>query len=97
MLPFFEESDEFTSTWTFGILALIVVYFAWRSTYVREDRPNSQGAVLVIEDNLRRRIQQPVNIHICEGDPNGVKGCKILRFLFSLQYAAHHNSPTFRT
>ncbi|KAL1374239.1 hypothetical protein pipiens_018202 [Culex pipiens pipiens] len=64
MLPFFEESDEFTSTWTFGILALIVVYFAWRSTYVREDRPNSQGAVLVIEDNLRRRIQQPVNIHI---------------------------------
>lgn len=66
MLPFFEESDEFTSTWTFGILALIVVYFAWRSTYVREDRPNSQGAVLVIENNLRRlnRIQQPVNIHI---------------------------------
>lgn len=66
MLPFFEESDEFTSTWTFGILALIVVYFAWRSTYVREDRPNSQGAVLVIEDNLRRlnRIPQPVNIHI---------------------------------
>lgn len=66
MLPFFEESDEFTSTWTFGILALIVVYFAWRSTYVREDRPNSQGAVLVIENNLRRlnRIPQPVNIHI---------------------------------
>lgn len=66
MLPFFEESDEFTSTWTFGILALIVVYFAWRSTYVREDRPTSQGAVLVIEDNLRRlnRIPQPVNMHI---------------------------------
>lgn len=67
MLPFFEESDEFISTWTFGILALIVLYFAWRSTYVREDRPNSQGAVLVIENNLRRlnhTIQQPVNISI---------------------------------
>lgn len=67
MLPFFEESDEFINTWTFGILALIVVYFAWRSTYVREDRPNSQGAVLVIENNLRRlnrTIQQPVNISI---------------------------------
>lgn len=82
MLPFFEESDEFTSTWTFGILALIVVYFAWRSTYVREDRPNSQGAVLVIEDNLRRRIQQPVNIHICEDDPKVVRCCEILRFFF---------------
>lgn len=67
MLPFFEESDEFVSQWTFGILALIVVYFAWRSTYVREDRPNSQAAVLVIENNLRRlnRIaQQPVTINI---------------------------------
>lgn len=67
MLPFFEESDEFVSHWTFGILALIVVYFAWRSTYVREDRPNSQAAVLVIENNLRRlnRIaQQPVTINI---------------------------------
>lgn len=67
MLPFFEDSNEFISHWTFGILALIVVYFAWRSTYVREDRPNSQAAVLVIENNLRRlnRIaQQPVTINI---------------------------------
>ncbi|XP_065095772.1 transmembrane and ubiquitin-like domain-containing protein 2 [Ochlerotatus camptorhynchus] len=67
MLPFFEESEEFLNSWTFGFLALIVVYFAWRSTYVREDRPNSQAAVLVIENNLRRlnRItQQPVTINI---------------------------------
>lgn len=67
MLPFFEETNEFVNNWTFGILALIVVYFAWRSTYVREDRPNSQAAVLVIENNLRRlnRIaQQPVTINI---------------------------------
>lgn len=67
MLPFFEETDEFVNNWTFGILALIVVYFAWRSTYVREDRPNSHAAVLVIENNLRRlnRIaQQPVTINI---------------------------------
>ncbi|XP_055637143.1 transmembrane and ubiquitin-like domain-containing protein 2 [Toxorhynchites rutilus septentrionalis] len=66
MLPFFEESDEFLSNWTFGVLALIVVYFAWRSTYVREDR-DSQAAVIVIENNLRRlnRItQQPVTISI---------------------------------
>lgn len=67
MLPFFEESEEFLNSWTFGFLALIVVYFAWRSTYVREDRPNSQAAVLVIDNNLRRlnRItQQPVTINI---------------------------------
>ncbi|XP_058813601.1 transmembrane and ubiquitin-like domain-containing protein 2 isoform X2 [Topomyia yanbarensis] len=69
MLPFFEDSDEFINQWTLGFLALIVVYFAWRSTYVREDRtsPNSQAAVLIIENNLRRlnRItQQPVTINI---------------------------------
>lgn len=67
MLPFFDESEEFLNSWTFGFLALIVVYFAWRSTYVREDRPSSQAAVLVIENNLRRlnRItQQPVTINI---------------------------------
>ncbi|XP_058467445.1 transmembrane and ubiquitin-like domain-containing protein 1 [Malaya genurostris] len=69
MLPFFESSDEVINQWTLGILALIIVYFAWRSTYVREDRtsPNSQAAVLIIENNLRRlnRItQQPVTINI---------------------------------
>lgn len=67
LLPFFEEADEYANQLTCGILALIVVYFAWRSTYVREDRPNSQAAVLVIENNLRRinRIaQQPVTINI---------------------------------
>lgn len=67
MLPIYDESEEFLHSWTFGFLALIVVYFAWRSTYVREDRPTSQAAVLVIENNLRRlnRItQQPVTINI---------------------------------
>lgn len=67
MLPFFDESEEFINSWTFGFLALIVVYFAWRSTYVREDRPTSQTAVLVIDNNLRRlnRIaQEPVTINI---------------------------------
>lgn len=67
IFPIFDESEEFLHSWTFGFLALIVVYFAWRSTYVREDRPSSQAAVLVIENNLRRlnRItQQPVTINI---------------------------------
>lgn len=67
MLPFFEESEEFLNSWTFGFLALLVVYFAWRSTYVREDRPSSQAAVLVIDNNfsrLNRITQQPVTINI---------------------------------
>ncbi|XP_055524655.1 transmembrane and ubiquitin-like domain-containing protein 2 [Wyeomyia smithii] len=67
MLPLFKESDEFISPLTIGVIAVIIIYFAWRSTYVREDRPNSSGTVLVIENNLRRLnhiTQQPVTINI---------------------------------
>ncbi|XP_052866014.1 transmembrane and ubiquitin-like domain-containing protein 2 [Anopheles cruzii] len=54
MLPFLDETDELFNYWILRALLIIVVYLAWRSTYVREDRPNAQGAVLVIENNLRR-------------------------------------------
>uniref|UniRef100_A0A182PNL4 Ubiquitin-like domain-containing protein n=1 Tax=Anopheles epiroticus TaxID=199890 RepID=A0A182PNL4_9DIPT len=50
MLPFLDETDELFNYWK--LVVLIVIYFAWRSTYVREDRPNA--AVLVIENNLGR-------------------------------------------
>uniref|UniRef100_A0A6E8VIP3 Ubiquitin-like domain-containing protein n=1 Tax=Anopheles coluzzii TaxID=1518534 RepID=A0A6E8VIP3_ANOCL len=52
MLPFLDETDELFNYWILRLLVLIVIYFAWRSTYVREDRPNA--AVLVIENNLGR-------------------------------------------
>uniref|UniRef100_A0A182JR14 Ubiquitin-like domain-containing protein n=1 Tax=Anopheles christyi TaxID=43041 RepID=A0A182JR14_9DIPT len=52
MLPFLDETDELFNYWILRFLVLIVIYFAWRSTYVREDRPNA--AVLVIENNLGR-------------------------------------------
>ncbi|XP_053680474.1 uncharacterized protein LOC128731383 [Anopheles nili] len=52
MLPFLDESEELFNYWILKALLLIVIYFAWRSTYVREDRPNA--AVLVIENNLGR-------------------------------------------
>ncbi|XP_053695763.1 transmembrane and ubiquitin-like domain-containing protein 2 [Sabethes cyaneus] len=67
MLPLLKDTDEILSPLTIGLLALIIVYFAWRSTYVRDDRPNSQGTVLVIENNLRRLnhiTQEPVTINI---------------------------------
>uniref|UniRef100_A0A182T8Q4 Ubiquitin-like domain-containing protein n=1 Tax=Anopheles maculatus TaxID=74869 RepID=A0A182T8Q4_9DIPT len=52
MLPFLDETDELFNYWILRVLLLIVIYLAWRSTYVREDRPNA--AVLVIENNLGR-------------------------------------------
>ncbi|XP_049282240.1 transmembrane and ubiquitin-like domain-containing protein 2 [Anopheles funestus] len=52
MLPFLDETDELFNYWILRVLVLIVIYLAWRSTYVREDRPNA--AVLVIENNLGR-------------------------------------------
>uniref|UniRef100_A0A182N5J4 Ubiquitin-like domain-containing protein n=1 Tax=Anopheles dirus TaxID=7168 RepID=A0A182N5J4_9DIPT len=52
MLPFLDETDELFDYWILRALVLIVIYLAWRSTYVREDRPNA--AVLVIEGNLGR-------------------------------------------
>uniref|UniRef100_A0AAG5CVK2 Ubiquitin-like domain-containing protein n=1 Tax=Anopheles atroparvus TaxID=41427 RepID=A0AAG5CVK2_ANOAO len=54
MLPFLDETDELLNYWIIRALVLIVIYLAWRSTYVREDRTNAPGAVLVIENNLRR-------------------------------------------
>lgn len=54
MLPFLDDTDEFLNYWILRALALIVIYLAWRSTYVREDRTTAPGAVLVIENNLRR-------------------------------------------
>uniref|UniRef100_A0A1Y9H9M3 Ubiquitin-like domain-containing protein n=1 Tax=Anopheles farauti TaxID=69004 RepID=A0A1Y9H9M3_9DIPT len=52
MLPFLDETDELFDYWILRALVLIVIYLAWRSTYVREDRQNA--AVLVIEGNLGR-------------------------------------------
>lgn len=54
MLPFPDETDELLTYWILRALLLIVIYLAWRSTYVREDRTTAPGAVLVIENNLRR-------------------------------------------
>ncbi|XP_055592760.1 uncharacterized protein LOC129744310 [Uranotaenia lowii] len=67
LLPFLTDSDELLDQWTIALLAIIVIYLGWRSTYVREDRPQSQAAVLVIENNLHhlnRIAQQPVTINI---------------------------------
>lgn len=54
MLPFLDETDELFNYWILRALVVLVIYLAWRSTYVREDRTNAPGAVLVIENNLRR-------------------------------------------
>lgn len=50
------------------VLTFIIIYFAWRSTNVRDERiPRS--AVLIIESNRRRLMgrvaQHPVTISIC--------------------------------
>uniref|UniRef100_A0A182M621 Ubiquitin-like domain-containing protein n=1 Tax=Anopheles culicifacies TaxID=139723 RepID=A0A182M621_9DIPT len=61
MLPFLDETDELFNYWILRVLVLIIIYVAWRSTYVREDRPNA--AVLVIENNLGRLNSiQPHNV-----------------------------------
>ncbi|XP_050096737.1 transmembrane and ubiquitin-like domain-containing protein 2 [Anopheles aquasalis] len=60
MLPFLDETDELFNYWILRALLLVVLYLAWRSTYVREDRPSSQDAVLAIENNLRRLNTLPL-------------------------------------
>ncbi|ETN58043.1 hypothetical protein AND_010385 [Anopheles darlingi] len=60
MLPFLDETDELFNYWILRALLLVVLYLAWRSTYVREDRPSAQDAVLAIENNLRRLNTLPL-------------------------------------
>uniref|UniRef100_A0A2M3Z326 Putative transmembrane and ubiquitin-like domain-containing protein 2 n=1 Tax=Anopheles braziliensis TaxID=58242 RepID=A0A2M3Z326_9DIPT len=60
MLPFLDETDELFNYWILRALLLVVLYLAWRSTYVREDRPGAQDAVLTIENNLRRLNTLPL-------------------------------------
>lgn len=57
--------DEVTQFFV-AIIALIVVYIAWRSTNVREDSRLQRTAYIIIENNrLANRVtQHPVTISI---------------------------------
>lgn len=74
-MVFNELTLDFTNI-LIGLVSAVIIYFAWKSTNVREDRI-APAAVLIIENNRRRRIDTIVREPLSNNTGNNYNYFKI--------------------